>query len=108
MKPTTVLLAAAMSICSTQASATWQSTSPNNDYLIALDNGVVYISHPQFVAPCLSSRVEIGTSLPYSNDYTKRLTAAIFMAKAAAKNVAFTWDNATAPNCRLNSVSISN
>jgi hypothetical protein len=96
-----------MLIC-TGAQATWFTTSPNNDYSIALDNGMVYISHPQFVALCLNGRVEIRDAAPYSNDYAKRLTSAIFLAKASGKSVAFTWNDTTAPTCLLNSVSISN
>jgi hypothetical protein len=102
-----VLWPALMLFCSC-THATWLTTSPNNDYSVSLDNGVVYISHPQFVAPCLNGRVEIRDAAPYSNDYTKRLISAIFMAKASGKYVAFTWNDTTGPNCLLNSVSISN
>lgn len=73
-----------------------------------MDNGMVYIYHPQFVAPCLYGRIEIRDSAPFSNDYAKRMTALIFMAKAAGKNVSFTWNDATAPTCLLNSVNVSN
>jgi hypothetical protein len=103
-----LLLYIGLSTCSATANATYHTTDANNVYTIALDNGVVYISHPQFVAPCLYGRVEIRSATPYSADYTKRLIAAIFMAKASGKDVALTWDDAPAPTCLLNSVSISN
>ena len=90
------------------ASAAWQTTNSISDFSITMDNGVTYINHPQFIAPCLNARIEIRDSAPYSNDYAKRITAAIFMAKAMGKGVAFTWNDATAPLCLLNSISVSN
>lgn len=88
--------------------ATYYTTTPNNDYTISTDNGVVYISHPQFVAPCTFGRVEIRDSTPYSTEYARRMAAVIFMAKALGKNVAFVWSDATAPTCLLSAVSVSN
>lgn len=98
----------ALLCCVAHAHATYYTSTPNNDYTISTDNGVVYISHPQFVSPCTYGRVEIRDSAPYSAEYAKRMTAAIFLAKALGKNVAFVWDDSTAPTCLLSSVSISN
>lgn len=107
MKAMKVALALGLLLGGVNARATYFATAPNNDYYIALDNGVVYIYHAAFVAPCVWGRVEIRDSAPFSNDYAKRLTAAIYMAKAAGKNVTFVWNDATAPTCILNSITMS-
>lgn len=108
MKSIKLMATAGLVLFGSHAQATYYWSSAINDYTISLDNGVVYINSSQFVAPCLYSRLEIRDNVPYSNDYAKRLTAAIYMAKASGKNVTFVWNDATAPTCVLSAITISN
>jgi hypothetical protein len=102
------LVSISIFVAALHANAAYVSLPANNEYTISLDNGVVYINHSGIIAPCQYGRVEIRSDVPYSAEYAKRMTAAIYMAKATGKNVAFTWNDATAPTCILNSVSIAN
>jgi hypothetical protein len=95
-------------VAAIHANAAYVTLPANNVYTISMDNGVVYINHLSIVGPCQYGRVEIRSDVPYSTEYAKRMTAAIYMAKATGKNVAFIWNDATAPTCILNSISVAN
>lgn len=99
---------AALAVFALSAQATYVSSPPLSDYSISLDNGMVYIYLPQVPLPCMYGRLEIRDSAPYSNDYAKRLVAALYMAKAASKSVTFVWNDASAPTCLLSAISIEN
>lgn len=98
---------AALAMFAVSAQATYVSSPPISDFSITLDNGMVYVYVPQVAAPCLYGRLEIRDSAPYSNDYAKRLVAALYMAKASSKSVAFTWNDASAPACLLSAIAIA-
>lgn len=108
MKVLKNVLILGMLAVSISANATYFSTDAVTDWYIKLDNGVVYVNHPQFVAPCTYGRVEVRDSEPYTAEYAKRLVAAIYLAKAMGKAVSFVWSDTTAPTCVLSSIIISN
>jgi hypothetical protein len=106
MKFVKCIVGAAFIVSAGPSHAAWIATAFVSDFTIQMDNGVVYISHPQVVAPCSGGRLEIRDAVPYSAEYARRLVAAVFLAKSTAKAVRFTWNDTTAPTCVLSAVQI--
>lgn len=101
-----LLLATALAGAASPSFAEWQTSPWLSDFGVHMDNGMVYVTHSIFAAPCLHSRVEIRSAEPYSAEYAKRLTALVFGAHLSGKRIQAVWNDSTSPSCVLNSIRV--